>query len=157
GAFFWSLIVPSPNEVYRHVCQASWRIRQSSRRLVLPPRDLRAPSSLLSPAPHPGFHNRRSAMSTQGKIAAITGASSGIGEATARELAKRGAAVIVGARRIDRLEKLVAELRAQGATAEFVALDVTSRDSVQDFVRFAAERFGKLDVIVNNAGIMPLS
>lgn len=96
-------------------------------------------------------------MSTQGKIAAITGASSGIGEATARELAKRGAAVIVGARRIDRLEKLVAELRAQGATAEFVALDVTSRDSVQDFVRLAAERFGKLDVIVNNAGIMPLS
>lgn len=96
-------------------------------------------------------------MSIQGKIVAITGASSGIGEATARELAKRGATVIIGARRTDRLEKLVAELRAQGATAEFAALDVTSRNSVQDFVRFAVERFGKLDVIVNNAGLMPLS
>lgn len=96
-------------------------------------------------------------MSIQGKIVAITGASSGIGEATARELAKRGATVIVGARRTDRLEKLVKELRAEGATAEFTALDVTNRDSVQDFVRFATERFGKLDVIVNNAGVMPLS
>lgn len=96
-------------------------------------------------------------MSIQGKIVAITGASSGIGEATARELAKRGAIVIVGARRTDRLEKLVSELGAQGATADFTALDVTSRDSVQDFVRFATERFGKLDAIVNNAGVMPLS
>lgn len=96
-------------------------------------------------------------MTIQAKIVAITGASSGIGEATARELAKRGATVVVGARRTDRLEKLVAELRAQGATAEFAALDVTSRDSVEDFVRFARERFGKLDAIVNNAGVMPLS
>jgi NADP-dependent 3-hydroxy acid dehydrogenase YdfG len=96
-------------------------------------------------------------MSIQGKVVAITGASSGIGEATARELAGRGATVVVGARRTDRLEKLVAELRAQGATAEFQALDVTNRDSVADFVRFTRERFGKLDVIVNNAGVMPLS
>lgn len=96
-------------------------------------------------------------MSIQGKIVAVTGASSGIGEATARELAARGATVLVGARRTDRLEKLVTELRAQGATAEFLALDVTNRDSVQDFVRFATERFGKLDAIVNNAGLMPLS
>jgi len=96
-------------------------------------------------------------MTIQGKIVAITGASSGIGEATARELAARGATVVVGARRTDRLETLVAELRKQGATAEFVALDVTNRDSVQDFVRFTTERFGKLDAIVNNAGVMPLS
>ena len=96
-------------------------------------------------------------MSIQGKVVAITGASSGIGEATARELAARGATVVVGARRAERLEQLVAELRAQGASADFQALDVTSRDSVQDFVRFARERFGKLDVIVNNAGVMPLS
>lgn len=89
--------------------------------------------------------------------ALITGASSGIGEATARELAARGATVVVGARRTDRLETLVADLRKQGATAEFVALDVTNRDSVQDFVRFTTERFGKLDAIVNNAGVMPLS
>jgi NADP-dependent 3-hydroxy acid dehydrogenase YdfG len=96
-------------------------------------------------------------MTIQGKIVAITGASSGIGEATARELAARGATIVVGARRTDRLETLVAELRKQGATAEFVALDVTNRDSVQDFVRFTTERFGKLDAIVNNAGVMPLS
>ena len=96
-------------------------------------------------------------MSIQGKVVAITGASSGIGEAAARELAARGATVLVGARRTDRLETLVADLRKQGATAEFLALDVTNRDSVQDFVRFATERFGKLDAIVNNAGVMPLS
>ena len=96
-------------------------------------------------------------MSIQGKVVAITGASSGIGEATARELASRGATVVVGARRAERLEQLVAELRAQGAAADFQALDVTSRDSVEDFVRVARERFGKLDVIVNNAGVMPLS
>ncbi len=96
-------------------------------------------------------------MSIQGKIVLVTGASSGIGEATARELAARGATVVLGARRTDRLEKLVAELRAQGATAEFQALDVTKRDSVADIVRFAHERFGRLDVIVNNAGVMPLS
>lgn len=96
-------------------------------------------------------------MSIQGKVVAITGASSGIGEATARELAARGATVLVGARRTDRLETLVADLRKQGATAEFLSLDVTNRDSVQDFVRFATERFGKLDAIVNNAGVMPLS
>lgn len=96
-------------------------------------------------------------MSIQGKVIAITGASSGIGEAAARELAARGAIVLVGARRTDRLETLVADLRKQGATAEFLALDVTNRGSVQDFVRFATERFGKLDAIVNNAGVMPLS
>lgn len=96
-------------------------------------------------------------MAIQGKIVLVTGASSGIGEATARELAARGATVVLGARRADRLEKLVAELRAQGATAEFQALDVTKRDSVADIVRFTRERFGKLDVIVNNAGVMPLS
>lgn len=96
-------------------------------------------------------------MSIQGKVVAITGASSGIGEAAARELAARGATVLVGARRTDRLETLVADLRKQGATAEFLALDVTNRHSVQDFVRFATERFGKLDAIVNNAGVMPLS
>ncbi len=96
-------------------------------------------------------------MSIQGKIVLVTGASSGIGEAPAREHAARGATVVLGARRADRLEKLVAELRAQGATAEFQALDVTKRDSVADIVRFTRERFGKLDVIVNNAGVMPLS
>jgi len=93
----------------------------------------------------------------RGKIVAITGASSGIGEATARLLAARGAKVVVGARRTDRLETLVAELRDQGAEADYRELDVTSRESVAAFVDFAVKRFGKLDVIVNNAGLMPLS
>ncbi len=93
----------------------------------------------------------------KGKIIAVTGASSGIGEATARLLAQRGATVFLGARRTDRLETLAREIRDAGGKADFQALDVTSRDSVQDFVRTATERFGKLDALVNNAGLMPLS
>ena len=93
----------------------------------------------------------------EGKVIAITGASSGIGEATARLLAQRGARVVVGARRTDRLEALVAAIRAEGGTAEYRALDVTSREDVEAFVAFAESRFGRVDVIVNNAGVMPLS
>jgi NADP-dependent 3-hydroxy acid dehydrogenase YdfG len=92
-----------------------------------------------------------------GKVVAITGASSGIGEATARLLADEGAKVVLGARRTDRLQKLVAEIRAAGGTAEFRALDVTNRADVAGFVDFAKTSFGQLDVLVNNAGIMPLS
>jgi NADP-dependent 3-hydroxy acid dehydrogenase YdfG len=92
-----------------------------------------------------------------GKVVAITGASSGIGEATARLLADEGAKVVLGARRTDRLQKLVAEIRAAGGTAEFRALDVTKRADVAGFVDFAKTSFGQLDVLVNNAGIMPLS
>lgn len=93
----------------------------------------------------------------EGKVIVITGASSGIGEATARQLARRGAKVLLGARRTDRLEKLAVEIRAAGGTAEFHALDVTKRDDVEAVVRFAIEKFGRLDVVVNNAGVMPLS
>jgi NADP-dependent 3-hydroxy acid dehydrogenase YdfG len=92
-----------------------------------------------------------------GKVVAITGASSGIGEATARLLAERGAHVVVGARRTDRLEKIVNEIRAKGGTAEYRALDVTKRKDVEDFVQFTEKTFGKVDVVVNNAGLMPLS
>ncbi len=97
-------------------------------------------------------------MSTiQGKVVLISGASSGIGEATARELAKRGATVVLGARRTDRLEKLVGEINAAGGTARFRALDVTSQEDFAAFADFAVKEFGKIDVLVNNAGIMPLS
>jgi NADP-dependent 3-hydroxy acid dehydrogenase YdfG len=92
-----------------------------------------------------------------GKVVAITGASSGIGEATARHLARRGAHVVVGARRTDRLEALAKELRAESARVEHKVLDVTRRASVDDFVRFAADRLGRVDALVNNAGLMPLS
>ncbi|MBO0765527.1 MAG: SDR family oxidoreductase [Hyphomicrobiaceae bacterium] len=92
-----------------------------------------------------------------GKVVAVTGASSGIGEAAARHLAKLGAHVIVGARRTDRLETLAEELRREGARIEHRALDVTRCASVQDFVGFARERGGRLDILVNNAGLMPLS
>ncbi|HEX5998333.1 MAG TPA: SDR family oxidoreductase [Hyphomicrobiaceae bacterium] len=92
-----------------------------------------------------------------GKVVAITGASSGIGEATARHLARLGAHVVIGARRADRLETLARELRFEGASVDHQALDVTRRGSVKEFVDFARDRLGHLDVLVNNAGVMPLS
>ena len=93
----------------------------------------------------------------QGKVVAITGASSGIGEAAARHLAGVGARVVLGARRTDRLAALAGEIRAAGGTASLRALDVTNLSDVQDFVAQAVSEFGRLDVIVNNAGVMPLS
>jgi NADP-dependent 3-hydroxy acid dehydrogenase YdfG len=94
---------------------------------------------------------------THQKVVALTGASSGIGEAAARELARAGMKVVVGARRTDRLQKLVEEIRAQGGEADFRALDVTRREDVEAFIAFAEARFGRVDVLVNNAGLMPLS
>ncbi|ADX46933.1 SDR family NAD(P)-dependent oxidoreductase [Paracidovorax avenae] len=91
------------------------------------------------------------------KIVLITGASSGIGEATARLLADSGATVLLGARRTDRLERIVADITARGGIAEARALDVTRRADVEAFAAHALERFGRIDVIVNNAGVMPLS
>jgi NADP-dependent 3-hydroxy acid dehydrogenase YdfG len=93
----------------------------------------------------------------ESKVILITGASSGIGEATARHLAAKGHTVVLGARRTDRLEKVAAEIRAAGGTAEFRKLDVTSLTDVQAFADFALKSFGKIDVIINNAGVMPLS
>ena len=91
------------------------------------------------------------------KVVVITGASSGIGEATARLLGQRGARLMVGARRTERLEKLVEEIRAAGGTAEYQAVDVTSRTEVEALVARAEEVYGQVDVLVNNAGLMPLS
>ena len=91
------------------------------------------------------------------KVIVITGASSGIGEATARLLASQGARVVLGARRRERLESLAASIRNQGGVAEYRATDVTRQEEVQALLDLAVERFGRVDVLVNNAGVMPLS
>lgn len=91
------------------------------------------------------------------KVVVITGASSGIGEATARLLAEKGAHVVLGARRTERLADLCKELVAAGGSAQYQAVDVTDRANVQAFVDYAVKEFGRVDVIVNNAGVMPLS
>ncbi len=91
------------------------------------------------------------------KVILITGASSGIGAGIARELAKTNAVLLLGARREERLAALAEELRFNGAIVEIHALDVTRRSSVEQFATFALEKWGRIDVIINNAGIMPLS
>jgi NADP-dependent 3-hydroxy acid dehydrogenase YdfG len=99
----------------------------------------------------------RSMSGVESKVVAITGASSGIGEATARLLAARGAKVVIGARRTERLERLAAEINQAGGVARFRAVDVTRREDVEAFIGFARGEFGQVDVVVNNAGVMPLS
>jgi NADP-dependent 3-hydroxy acid dehydrogenase YdfG len=88
-----------------------------------------------------------------GKVVAITGASSGIGEATARVLAERGAKVVLGARRVGHLEGIAAELRDRGGQVIVCATDVTHRDDLERLVGTAVSEFGRLDVLVSNAGI----
>jgi len=92
-----------------------------------------------------------------GKVILVTGASSGIGEAAARELGRAGARLMLGARRSDRLETLANQIQAEGGTAEFRTLDVTDRADFAAFVAAAEARFGRIDALVNNAGVMPLS
>jgi NADP-dependent 3-hydroxy acid dehydrogenase YdfG len=91
------------------------------------------------------------------KIALVTGASSGIGEAVALELSKAGHTIVVGARRTDRLQDLVSRIEASGGVARAHRLDVTSRDDFARVISATYEEFGRVDVIVNNAGVMPLS
>jgi NADP-dependent 3-hydroxy acid dehydrogenase YdfG len=93
----------------------------------------------------------------QGKVVAITGASSGIGEATARLLAVRGASVVLGARRTDRLDDIVRRIRKDGGRASARAVDVTRREDLDGLVQQAVDEFGRLDVLVSNAGIARLS
>ncbi|MDN4600859.1 SDR family oxidoreductase [Paenibacillus sp. F6_3S_P_1C] len=93
----------------------------------------------------------------KGKVVVITGASSGIGEATARVLAEQGAHVVIGARREDRLKALASSIRSEGGSVEYHTLEVTQLEEMQTIVELALTRFGRLDVIINNAGVMPLS
>ncbi len=96
-------------------------------------------------------------LNVENKAMVITGASSGIGEATAKLLAQNGAKVVLGARRTEKLEKIVEDIHQQGGTAEFKAVDVTDRENMKAFIHFAKDKFGRVDVIFNNAGVMPLS
>lgn len=92
-----------------------------------------------------------------GKVVAITGASSGLGEATARFLAEKGAKVFLGARREENLKRIVAEIGESGGSADYRQVDVTQREQVDLFVKASVDLFGRIDVLVNNAGLMPLS
>jgi NADP-dependent 3-hydroxy acid dehydrogenase YdfG len=89
------------------------------------------------------------------KIVVITGGSSGLGEATARLLSAQGATIVLGARRTDRLQSLAKELEAEGGNALAVTTDVTRREDVQSLVHAAVKTFGRIDVMINNAGVMP--
>ena len=93
----------------------------------------------------------------EGKIVVITGASSGLGEATARHLSLRGATVVLGARRLDRIDALAAELAGRGKKAIAVQTDVTQRAQVRHLVEAAVAAYGRIDVMINNAGLMPHS
>ena len=92
-----------------------------------------------------------------GKVAVVTGASSGIGEATVRALAAEGAAVVAGARRKERLDGLVEEVAKEGGKATAVSCDVTDESQAHGLIRKAQEEFGSVDILVNNAGLMLLS
>jgi len=92
-----------------------------------------------------------------GKVVVITGASSGLGEATAKYLAERGAIVMLGARRVERLGALVDQITGKGGKAFAIATDVTQHEQVKQLVDTAVERYGRIDVMLNNAGLMPHS
>lgn len=93
----------------------------------------------------------------EGKVVVITGASSGLGEATARHLAALGAAVVLAARRTDRLEKIVSDIVAAGGQAKAFTVDVTNKADVEKLVADTVDAYGKVDVLVNNAGLMAIA
>ncbi|MEU5292303.1 SDR family oxidoreductase [Streptomyces umbrinus] len=96
-------------------------------------------------------------LSLQDKIVAITGASGGIGEATARLLAQRGAAVVLSARRSERIDAIAQDIREQGGRATACVVDVTKAEDLRRLVSTAIDQYGRIDVLVNNAGIAPIS
>ncbi|WP_299291790.1 SDR family oxidoreductase [uncultured Mucilaginibacter sp.] len=91
------------------------------------------------------------------KVIIITGASSGIGEATALMLAEQGAKVVLGARRLDRLEALAKRISEAGGEVSYAVTDVKRREDLSNLVKLACDKYGKLDVLVNNAGVAPVS
>ena len=93
----------------------------------------------------------------EGKVIVITGASSGLGEAAARHLSEHGAIVVLGARRVDRIQSLANELTKNGGKALAIATDVTKHEQVKALVDAAVKAYGRIDVIINNAGLMPQS
>lgn len=96
-------------------------------------------------------------MSIAGKVVVITGASSGLGEATARHLSSLGASVVLGARRIDKLQAIADDIRKSGGKTEVVATDVTCADEVKALIDKAMSAFGRIDVLINNAGLMAIA
>jgi len=96
-------------------------------------------------------------MKLKNKVAIITGASSGIGEATAKALAAEGAIVVLAARRINHLEKLKLEIEGKGGRVLAVKTDVVIRSEVENMAKVTLDAFGKIDILINNAGLMPLS
>lgn len=93
----------------------------------------------------------------EGKVVVITGASSGLGEAAARLLTAQGASVVLGARRLERIKALAEEATSRGGKALAMATDVVKREQVQRLVDEAVRTFGRIDVMLNNAGVMPVS
>jgi NADP-dependent 3-hydroxy acid dehydrogenase YdfG len=91
------------------------------------------------------------------KVVVITGASSGLGESTAKFLARLGAKVVLGARRKDRIDAVVKDITAKGGSALGFKTDVTKRGDVEALVGGAIDRHGRIDAIVNNSGIMPIA
>ncbi|WP_405594218.1 SDR family oxidoreductase [Streptomyces sp. NBC_01092] len=96
-------------------------------------------------------------LSLHGKIVAITGASGGIGEATARLLARRGAAVVLAARRSERIDAIAQDIQKEGGRAATCVVDVTKAEDLRRLVSTTIEQYGRVDVLVNNAGIAPIS
>ena len=93
----------------------------------------------------------------ENKVVVITGASSGLGEATAYHLASMGAKIILGARREDKLKTIVEKIKSSGAEADYLVTDVSKEDSVKALVQKAVDTYGRLDVMINNAGLMALA
>jgi NADP-dependent 3-hydroxy acid dehydrogenase YdfG len=102
-------------------------------------------------------HQENLMSGTQGKVVAITGASSGIGEATALLLAERGARLALGARRTDRLAALADRIARAGGEATYAPTDVKQRNDLANLIKLACERYGRLDVLISNAGVAPIS